>query len=78
MKTAVVVTEPGGQVIHLPRDIRLEGEEVFVKQIGQSVLLVPKCANPWQPLIDSLDQFSEDYMDDRAQPPVQKREAVFE
>ena len=47
MQTAIVVTQPNGQVVQLPSDIRLAGEEVFVMQVGQSVVLVPKQANPW-------------------------------
>jgi len=78
MKTASVVTQPNGQIVQLPMDVHLEGDEVFVKQVGQSVVLVPKQANPWQPLVDSLGQFSEDYMEDRAQPTIQKRETMFE
>jgi len=67
MKTATVVTNPDGQVVHLPAGIHLEGDEVFVKQVRQSVVLVPKQGNPWQPLLDSLDQFSDDYMEVRSQ-----------
>ncbi len=76
MATAIVVTEPAGQVIRLPAEIHLESEEVFVKQVGHSVVLVPKCANPWQPLLDSLVQFSDDYMIDRAQPVADKIQAA--
>lgn len=78
MKTATVTTQSEGQIVQLPAEIRLENGEVFVTQVGQSVVLVPKGANPWQSLLDSLDQFSEDYMEDRAQPTPQKRETVFE
>lgn len=78
MRTAAVVTRGEGQVVYLPTDIRLEGNEVFVKQVGKSVVLVPKRVDPWQSLSDSLHQFSDDYMEDRAQPPAQKREAPFE
>ncbi|NLS92211.1 MAG: AbrB/MazE/SpoVT family DNA-binding domain-containing protein [Planctomycetaceae bacterium] len=78
MKIATVSTEARGQIIHLPDGIRLEGGEVFVTQVGHSIILVPKGSNPWQPLLDSLDQFSDDYMDDRNQPGSQKRETVFE
>ena len=74
MKTATAVTQADGQFVHLPAEIRLEGDEVFVKQVGRSVVLVPKSADPWQSLIDSLGQFSDDYMEDRAQPAVQERE----
>jgi antitoxin VapB len=72
MKTATVTTEPEGQIVHLPAEIRLESGEVFVRQVGRSVVLVPKGAGPWRSLIDSLDQFSDDYMEDRARPAPQQ------
>ncbi len=78
MQTASVVTHADGQTVRLPAGVHLEGDEVFVKQLGQSVVLVPKLANPWQPLLDSLDQFSEDYMQERSQPADQNRETMFE
>lgn len=78
MKIATVTTDPEGQTVHLPVEIRLESGEVFVTQVGQSVVLVPKATNPWQPLLDSLSQFSADYMEDRAQPGPQRRETPFE
>ena len=78
MQTATVVTQINGQIVRLPANIHLEGDEVLVKQIGQSVVLVPKQADPWQPLLDSLDQFSDDFMEERCQPVDQKRETIFE
>ena len=78
MKTATVITQTDGQIVRLPADIHLEGDEVLVKQVGQSVVLSPKQANPWQPLLDSLDQFSDDFMEERSQPMDQKRETMFE
>ncbi len=77
MRTAVVITEPGGQVVRLPEDCRLEGDEVFVEKVGPSLVLIPKNADPWQSLTASLDLFSEDFMEDRVQPPLQYRESVF-
>ena len=78
MKTATVITQTDGQIVRLPADVHLEGDEVLVKQVGQSVVLSPKQANPWQPLLDSLDQFSDDFMDERSQPMDQNRETMFE
>ena len=78
MKTATVVTQPHGQTVCLPEEFRLDGDEVFVKRVGRSILLIPKQADPWQSLVDSLDQFSEDFMQDRAQPSPQHREAIFQ
>jgi len=41
MKTAPVTTEPEGQIVHLPAEIRLENGEIFVSQVGRSVVLAP-------------------------------------
>jgi len=78
MKTAVVVSQAHGQTVCLPEEFRLEGDEVFVKKVGRSIMLIPKQVDPWRSLVDSLGQFSEDFMQDRAQPSTQHREAVFE
>ena len=78
MKTAAVVTQAHGQTVYLPQDFRLDGDEVYVKKVGRSIMLIPKQVDPWQSLVDSLDQFSPDFMQDRAQPDPQHREAIFE
>ena len=78
MKTAMVTTESEGKTIHLPPGIDLRDGEFFVTQVGQSLVLVPKEMSPWRSLLDSLDQFSDDFMEDRTQPSTQCREPVFE
>jgi len=78
MKIATVQTESDGQIVRLPSDVHLEGEEVLVRQVGQSVILSPKSAGPWQVLVDSLGQFSDDFMEERSQPSDQRREAMLE
>jgi antitoxin VapB len=40
-------------------------------------VVIPK-TNPWQPLIDSLSLFSEDFMETREQPQLESREDIFE
>jgi len=78
MKTATVITNSSGQTVVLPTDVRVEGGEVFVKRIGQSIVLIPVHADPWGSLVESLGQFSEDFMESREQPPPQRRGAMFE
>ena len=78
MKTAEIVNQGETQIVHLPADLRLEGSEVYVKRVGRSLVLIPKDANLWQILEDSLDEFTDDFMADRAQPSEQVREALFE
>ncbi len=64
------------QAVRLPKQFRFEGEEVFIKRVGNAVVLLPK-SQSWQTLIDSLGQFSADFMEDREQPEIQDRELPF-
>jgi len=73
LNTAKLFINGRSQAVRLPKDCRFEGSEVYVKKYGDMVLLLPK-DDPWAPLLDSLDQFSEDFMEDRQQPPPQQRE----
>lgn len=78
MKTAEVINQGSIQSVRLPEELRIEGTEVFVKRVGQSLLLIPTNVDPWEMMRKSLDEFTADFMEDRAQPPQQQREAVFE
>ncbi|MFT5090590.1 MAG: antitoxin VapB [Candidatus Latescibacterota bacterium] len=75
MNTAKLFTNGRSQAVRLPKDCRFEGSEVYIKKYGDIVLLLPK-DDPWAPLFASLDQFSEDFMEERQQPPAQEREAL--
>jgi len=45
---------------------------VYVKKFQGLVILFSK-DDPWAPLLNSLDHFSDDFMSDRGQPPEQER-----
>jgi len=77
MKTAQLFKNGNSQAVRLPKEFRFEGTKVFVKRVGNVVLLIPE-QHSWQSLIDSLDQFSPDFMETRDQPEQQIREALFE
>ena len=78
LKTARLFANGRSQAVRLPKEFRFEGEEVFIKRVGNMVVLIPY-NEPWQTLLDSLDQFSEDFMDERNQPTdQQERDEVFE
>ena len=76
MQTAKIFQNGQSQAVRLPRDSRFSGDRVFIKKVGDVVILLPYHA-PWQTLIDSLDEFSDDFMAERVQPPDQKREELF-
>lgn len=64
------------QAVRLPKEFRFAGNEVYVKRIGNAVVLLP-IDDAWDPLVRSLDRFSDDYMIERDQPAEQQREEPF-
>jgi len=66
------------QAVRLPKEFRFENQdEVFIKKVQDGVILMPKCdASVWEHLFESLDEFSDDFMQGRTQP-VQEREEFF-
>jgi len=74
MNIAKISTDGIHRIVILPEEFQIAGTEVYVKKVGNTIVLIAK-DNPWQSLIESLDQFSEDFMDTREQPPLDIREA---
>ncbi len=77
METARLFKNGQSQAVRLPKDFRFEGEKVFIKRVGNAVVLIPY-HDSWETLFESLDQFSDDFMEVREQPPTQHRESLFE
>ena len=76
MKTAKLFRNGRSQGVRLPREFRFEGDHVFLKRVGNGVLILP-AKKSWEILISSLGQFSEDFMAERDQPGQQDRAEVF-
>ena len=64
----------GSQVIKIPENFKINDDKVYLKKVGNTLYIIP-FHNPWQSMVDSLDKFSEDFMDDRQQPGQQSRES---
>ncbi len=75
MKTARLFINGRSQAVRLPKECRFEGSDVYVKKYQGLVILFSK-DNPWGTLLDSLERFSDDFMDEREQPPTQRRDPV--
>ena len=67
MKTAKLFKNGQSQAVRLPKEFRFEGDEVFIKKVGSSVVLLPE-KNSWDAVVESLDGFTPEYMAERAQP----------
>ena len=76
LETAKIFTHGGSQAIRLPKRYRFNAEEVFVNQIGNIVMLIPK-DDRWQSMLSSLDLFTDDFLADGVESlPLEEREAI--
>jgi len=73
MQTAKIFINGRSQAVRLPKDFRFDENDVFIKKIGRMVVLLPK-DDPWSSLVNSLDQFTEDFMENREQPDQNPRD----
>ncbi len=77
MKTAKIFKNGQSQAVRLPKEFRFEGKEVYIRRLGNSIILLPK-EEPWAVLEESLTAFSDDFLGEgRMQPEVQTRDKAF-
>ncbi len=74
MKTAKIFQNGKSQAVRLPKEFRFEDSEVFIKKSGNVVQLIPR-SDSWNSLFGSLKKFSRDFMSERIQPELDKRES---
>jgi antitoxin VapB len=75
MQTAKIFTNGRSQAVRLPKEFRFSGQDVFINKIGNIVILIPR-DDPWASLANSLDQFTDDYMETRDQPAQDSRKSL--
>lgn len=71
MQTAKLFSNGRSQAVRLPKEYRFAADEVYIKRLGDLVILAPM-DDPWASLVDSLDLFSDDFMAERSQPAEQQ------
>ena len=72
MNKIQLIQQGNQQILILPEEYKFTSDEVYLKKVGENLVIVSE--NPWQDLWDSLDLFSEDFMETREQLPLEKRE----
>jgi len=65
--TAKLFQNGNSQAVRLPKEYRFKGTKVYIKRMGNAVVLIHE-HDSWQSLRESLDLFSEDFMERRDQP----------
>ncbi len=76
MQTARLFQNGRSQAVRLPKEMRFRGDRVLIKKMGNAVVLLPY-HDSWQSLIESVQLFSDDYMEHRDQPEAERRERAF-
>jgi len=61
--------------VRLPKEFRFAEDEVYIKKVGNVVLLLPK-RDSWDTFVSSLGKFSEDFLAEREQPATQRRRGL--
>lgn len=70
-KTVIVKKEKGK--ITIPEDMEIDDDKVYLKKIGNTLYVIP-FHDPWQSLIESVNDFSDDFINERVQPDSELRE----
>lgn len=77
MKTAKIFQNGQSQAVRLPKEFRFQGNHVFIKKEGDTVILIQQ-KKSWDMLFNSLDKFSDDFMVTREQLEIEKREEFLD
>lgn len=75
MQTAKVFQNGRSQAIRLPKNFRVEGDEVYLKKTAEGFLVITK--DPWEIFFEGVSELSDGFMaEGRGQPPLEKRAPV--
>lgn len=70
MRTAKLFKNGRSQAVRLPREFRMEGDEVKIYKEGNKVILEP-IESSWKEIFEIFSQFPDDFMaEGRQQPPM--------
>lgn len=73
--TAKIFENGRSQAVRLPKEYRFDEDEVYIARVGEVVLLMKK-TDKWDSFMKAIDMFSDDYMEDYDNAPVQEREEL--
>lgn len=63
------------QAIRIPKEFRVDTDEVYIEKVGDSLIIKPKKVDKWDKFFDDLEDVdTSDFLNDRDQLPVQERE----
>jgi len=73
MHKAKIIRTGRSQAIRLPKEFRVEADEVRLKRTAEGFLVITK--DPWDVFFEGVEQLSDQFMSGgRVQPPLESRE----
>jgi antitoxin VapB len=73
MAVAKVFRNGRSQAIRLPREFRVDTNEVYLKRTREGFLVIPR--DPWELFFEGVRELSDDFLGGpRTQPEVERRE----
>jgi antitoxin VapB len=71
--TAKVFKNGRSQAIRLPKEYRVDSDEVYIEKVGHSLIIVPKEKSKWDIMRNAIEDF-DGFELQRNQPKQQERE----
>ena len=72
MDTAKLFKIGRDQAVRLPKGYHFEGEDVYIKRVGEAVVLLPKTKKTWDDVFRALEMFEPGFRLEREQPKEQQ------
>ncbi len=69
MTTTRVFQSGNSQAVRIPKELRTEKTEFFIRRVGDAFILFPT-DDPWFPLRSTIGTFPDDFLEDREQPSI--------
>ena len=69
IKKAKIFKDGQSQAILLPKEFQVEGSFVYINRVGDTITLTPE-SNPWAGMIAACGRFSDDFMSEREELPL--------
>ncbi len=77
MDTTKLFKTGRSQAVRLPKEYRFEGDEVYIKRVGNAVVLLPKLKD-WSTLLAALEMFEPGFRIEREQPTEQQERPLLD
>ena len=77
MATAKLFKIGRSQAVRLPKAYRFEGEEVYIKRVGEAVFLLPKTQKTWDDVFRAIEMFEPGFRIEREQPKEQQKRPLL-